>query len=303
MEAVAVMAAASLAVGFVVGVLSGLLGVGGGMFLVPIFKLGYLMDSLMCTATSLFTIIPTSISGAVSRIRNRTCVPKLGIAAGLGGAVTSPLGVWLATQSPDWAIMGTAALVIAYSATTMFRKALAVPKGAAPQKRGAGKGNSADAPADGAPNAAASGATPETADSSQSPAIIDGPVDVGRRQLLLFAGIGLVAGLASGYVGVGGGFLMVPMMISLAHLSMRYTSGTSLIAVMILAVPGVVTQAVLGNINWIAGIAVACGSVPGAMLGARLVPKVPERQLRFLFAGFLLVAAVMLVVNQFAAVA
>ena len=72
---------------------------------------------------------------------------------------------------------------------------------------------------------------------------------------------------------------------------------------MILAVPGVVTQAVLGNINWIAGIAVACGSVPGAMLGARLVPKVPERQLRFLFAGFLLVAAVMLVVNQFAAVA
>ena len=167
MEAVAVMAAASLAVGFVVGVLSGLLGVGGGMFLVPIFKLGYLMDSLMCTATSLFTIIPTSISGAVSRIRNRTCVPKLGIAAGLGGAVTSPLGVWLATQSPDWAIMGTAALVIAYSATTMFRKALAVPKGPAFQKGGAGEGSSAD-----------------------------GPIDVGRRQLLLFAGIGLVAGLA-----------------------------------------------------------------------------------------------------------
>lgn len=303
METVAVMAAASLAVGFVVGVLSGLLGVGGGMFLVPIFKLGYLMDSLMCTATSLFTIIPTSISGAVSRIRNRTCVPKLGIAAGLGGAVTSPLGVWLATQSPDWAIMGAAALVIAYSATTMFRKALAVPKGAAPRKSGAGKGGSADAPANGAPNAAASGATPAAADAPQPPAIIDGPVDVGRRQLLLFAGIGLVAGLASGYVGVGGGFLMVPMMIPLAHLSMRYTSGTSLIAVMILAVPGVVTQAVLGNINWIAGIAVACGSVPGAMLGARLVPRVPERQLRFLFAGFLIVAAIMLVVNQFASVA
>lgn len=307
MEAVAVMAAASLAVGFVVGVLSGLLGVGGGMFLVPIFKLGYLMDSLMCTATSLFTIIPTSISGAVSRIRNRTCVPKLGIAAGLGGAVTSPLGVWLATQSPDWAIMGAAALVIAYSATTMFRKALAVPKGPAPQKNGAGKGSLAAVPADGAPNsapnAAASGATPAAADAPQPHAIIDEPVDVGRRQLLLFAGIGLVAGLASGYVGVGGGFLMVPMMISLAHLSMRYTSGTSLIAVMILAVPGVVTQAVLGNINWIAGIAVACGSVPGAMLGARLVPRVPERQLRFLFAGFLIVAAIMLVVNQFASVA
>ena len=76
------------------------------------------------------------------------------------------------------------------------------------------------------------------------------------------------------------------------------TSGTSLIAVMILAVPGTATQALLGNINWIAGIAVACGSIPGATLGAKLIPKVPERQLRFLFAGFLVVAAVLLVVNQ-----
>ena len=93
----------SLVVGLVVGVLAGLLGIGGGMLLVPAFKLGYAMDSLMCTATSLFTIIPTSISGAVSHIRNKTCLPKLGVAAGLGGACMSPLGVWLAALSPDWA--------------------------------------------------------------------------------------------------------------------------------------------------------------------------------------------------------
>ena len=92
--------------------------------------------------------------------------------------------------------------------------------------------------------------------------------------------------------------LMVPMMISLAHLSMRYTSGTSLVAVMILAVPGVITQAMLGNVDWIAGAAVACGSIPGAMVGAKLVPKVPERTLRFMFSFFLVVAAVLLVVNQ-----
>ena len=83
---------------------------------------------MMCTATSLFTIIPTSISGAISRIRNKTCIPKLGIAAGLGGACMSPIGIWLATLSPEWAIMGVAALVLGYSAFTMFRKALAAPK-------------------------------------------------------------------------------------------------------------------------------------------------------------------------------
>ncbi|MVX60621.1 TSUP family transporter [Enterorhabdus mucosicola] len=310
------MAAVSLVVGLAVGVLAGLLGVGGGTLLVPIFKLGYAMDSIMCTATSLFTIIPTSVSGALSHLRNKTCIPRLGLAAGLGGAVTSPLGVWLATQSPDWAIMGAAALIIVYSATTMFRKALAAPKVPWRKKHFAAQSAGEQAGAVGDAVAAAAASVPSDADApsasaaaepaSPAPARPLAPslaaekdaATVGPRELAIGVAIGLVAGLASGYVGVGGGFIMVPMMISIAHISMRVTSGTSLIAVMILAVPGTIAQALLGNINWIAGIAVACGSIPGAALGARLVPRVPERQLRFLFAGFLVVAALMLVVNQ-----
>ena len=269
------LATVSLAVGLVVGVLAGLLGIGGGMLLVPVFKLAYAMDSLVCTATSLFTIIPTSVSGALSHIRNKTCIPKLGIAAGLGGAVTSPIGVALAAQSPDWAVMGAAALVIGYSAITMFRKALAAPK----------------------PGRTEAPASADAAALANGESLRDG-YPVGRRELVIGAAVGLAAGIASGYVGVGGGFIMVPLMISLVHAPMKLVSGTSLIAVMILAVPAVIAQAVLGNINWVAGIAVACGSIPGAALGARLVPRVPERRLRFLFAGFLVVAAALLVVNQ-----
>lgn len=284
MEAMVPLFLVSLVVGLAVGVLAGLLGIGGGMLLVPAFKLGYAMDSLMCTATSLFTIIPTSVSGAISHIRNKTCLPKLGVAAGLGGACLSPLGVWLATLSPDWAVMGAAALIIAYSSVTMFRKALKAPK----VPRGAGAG---------AADAAAKEAAAEDRAAAIERAHAEAPT-IGWREAGIGAAIGLFAGLASGYVGVGGGFIMVPLMMSILHVPMKLTSGTSLIAVMILAVPGTVTQALLGNINWIAGIAVACGSIPGATLGAKLIPKVPERQLRFLFAGFLVVAAVLLVANQ-----
>lgn len=285
MEAMVPLFLVSLVVGLAVGVLAGLLGIGGGMLLVPAFKLGYAMDSLMCTATSLFTIIPTSVSGAISHIRNKTCLPKLGVAAGLGGACLSPLGVWLATLSPDWAVMGAAALIIAYSSVTMFRKALKAPK----VPRGATGAEAA--------HAAAKEAAAEDRAAAIERAHAEAPA-IGWREAGIGAAIGLFAGLASGYVGVGGGFIMVPLMMSILHVPMKLTSGTSLIAVMILAVPGTVTQALLGNINWIAGIAVACGSIPGATLGAKLIPKVPERQLRFLFAGFLVVAAVLLVVNQ-----
>lgn len=284
MEAMVPLFLVSLVVGLAVGVLAGLLGIGGGMLLVPAFKLGYAMDSLMCTATSLFTIIPTSVSGAISHIRNKTCLPKLGVAAGLGGACLSPLGVWLATLSPDWAVMGAAALIIAYSSVTMFRKALKAPK----VPRGAGAG---------AADAAAKEAAAEDRAAAIERAHAEAPT-IGWREAAIGAAIGLFAGLASGYVGVGGGFIMVPLMMSILHVPMKLTSGTSLIAVMILAVPGTVTQALLGNINWIAGIAVACGSIPGATLGAKLIPKVPERQLRFMFSFFLVVAAVLLVVNQ-----
>lgn len=285
MEAMVPLFLVSLVVGLAVGVLAGLLGIGGGMLLVPAFKLGYAMDSLMCTATSLFTIIPTSVSGAISHIRNKTCLPKLGVAAGLGGACLSPLGVWLATLSPDWAVMGAAALIIAYSSVTMFRKALKDPK----VPRGATGAEAA--------HAAAKEAAAEDRAAAIERAHAEAPT-IGWREAAIGAAIGLFAGLASGYVGVGGGFIMVPLMMSILHVPMKLTSGTSLIAVMILAVPGTATQALLGNINWIAGIAVACGSIPGATLGAKLIPKVPERQLRFLFAGFLVVAAVLLVVNQ-----
>lgn len=268
---------ASLIIGIIVGILSGLLGIGGGTLLVPIFKLGYLMDSIACTATSLFTIIPTSVSGAITHLRNKTCIPRLGVITGIGGMITSPIGVWLATLSPGWMIMAAAAVIIFYSAYTMLKKACKLPKQSKKAK--------------------------QTAQAGKAPAVIVAdPIpktpSLAKRQLVYGALIGLVAGLCSGYVGVGGGFIMVPLMISLLHIPMKLTSGTSLIAVMLLAIPGVIYQAILGNVNWIAGIAVALGSIPGAVLGAKLIPRVPERTLRFLFGGFLVFAGVVLMINE-----
>lgn len=298
----------SLAVGVGVGVLSGLLGIGGGTVLVPVFKLGYALSPIMSTATSLATIIPTSISGAISHARRKTCVPSLGVAAGLGGAITSPVGVWLATMSPDWAIMVAAAAVIAYSAITMFSKALKAPKGkgtaaaANAEVANACSGKSsaeeveARETAAGTPGARAEahGAEAAVAGAPVMPAV----PQMARRQLVMGVGVGAIAGVASGYVGLGGGFVMVPLMVSLFHIPMKLTSGTSLIAVALLALPAAVTQTMLGNVSWLVALAVAAGSVPGALLGARLIPRVPERTLRFIFSGFLLVGAVLLALNQ-----
>ena len=260
--------------GVFVGVMSGLLGVGGGTIMVPIFRLAFGMSPLASTATSLFAIIPTSISGVVAHARAKTCVPKLGLALGVGGAVMSPMGVWLASVSPGWLVICVAAIVIGFSAFKMFKKAV---KCAPAPRAGRAGGN---------------------AQGASAKVVPDQPV-LSRKQYLQGACIGLIAGLASGYVGVGGGFIMVPLMLAVLDIPMSLASGTSLIAIMILAIPGVIEQGLLGNIDYLAGIAIVVGSIPGALVGARLVRVVPERQLRFIFGGFLLVAAVMLMLNEF----
>ena len=307
-------------VGIGIGILSGMLGIGGGTVLVPIFRLAFGMSPIMSTATSLFTIIPTSISGAVSHVRHKTCVPSLGVAAGLGGACTSPIGVWLATISPAWLVMLAAALIIGYSAVNMLRKAWKMKPSAVPQASRPTEPADAAASRSTRSRGDAGGLRTEVRGASAIPTIsgtaetladVDGPAAASssiasdtaptkltRKQLLIGAAIGLGAGLASGYVGVGGGFIMVPLMLSLVGISMKQASGTSLIAVMLLAIPGTIEQGLLGNIDYLAGIAVAIGSIPGAVIGARLVRLVPERTLRFIFGGFLIVAAVVLALNE-----
>ncbi|MEG2982203.1 MAG: sulfite exporter TauE/SafE family protein [Raoultibacter sp.] len=284
-------------VGVVVGILSGLLGIGGGTVMVPVFRLGFGLSAIEAAATSLFTIIPTSLAGCVTHIRNKTCRVPLGVAAGVGGACTSPVGVWLASISPSWAIMAAAALIIGYSAISMLKKARALPK---PEKKAAAKKGAACVGASASsvlvvPPAASASAPAST----PTPTSQHSAASFTKSQLFKGALIGLAAGVASGYVGVGGGFIMVPLFISVVGISMRHASGTSLIAVTILAIPGAITQALLGNVDFIAGAAMAVGSIPGALLGASLMRRVPDRTLRFLFGGFLIFVAILLVVNEF----
>ena len=313
-------------VGVLIGVASGLLGIGGGTVMVPIFRLAFGMSATMSTATSLFAIIPTSVSGAISHVKGKTCIPALGIAAGLGGACLSPVGVWLAQLSPDWLVMLAAAIIIGYSAINMFKKAFKLRPAGQPaegadaaaspstQSSGAPEGSrtevrvasatarisgTGETLADPSATGGSSSAMPSLASSGEPAASASsGDSSLSRKQLLQGVAIGLIAGLASGYVGVGGGFIMVPLMLSIIGIPMRKASGTSLIAVMILAIPGVIEQGIIGNINYLAGIAIVIGTIPGAVIGAKLVTKVPERTLRLLFGCFLIVAAIMLVLNE-----
>ena len=305
--------------GVMVGIFSGLLGIGGGTLMVPLFRLGFGLPAIGATATSLFTIIPTSLSGCITHLKNKTCIPKLGLATGIAGACTSAFGVYCANNSPDWVIMLAVALIIAYSSYTMFKKAIRMPKEQTPslkkpfdgkKKRGSSKDSNMNVQvsvcdkqsvlaSDEKANTSMPDAMSEAivADAFRAPE--DDRPHLTTKNLLTGSLIGLFAGFASGYVGVGGGFIMVPLFVSVLGITMKHASGTSLIAVTILAVPGAIEQGLLGNIDYVAGIAMAAGSIPGALIGASAIRFIPERKLRFVFGFFLLLSAIVLAINEF----
>lgn len=85
-------------VGVGTGILAGLIGVGGGVIIVPVLMLGFGTSDLEAKGTSLLMMIPTAVSGTIGNLRHRN-VDLLGAGViGLSACATTALGAWLATM-------------------------------------------------------------------------------------------------------------------------------------------------------------------------------------------------------------
>jgi len=118
------------------------------------------------------------------------------------------------------------------------------------------------------------------------------PERTGSPKPWLSPTIGLIAGVASGLLGVGGGFLIVPLQITWAKTEPHQASGTSLAAILPIAVVGSARYYLGGHspqANLHAALLLVIGSMAGAYLGARAVDSVPRRALLILVAAILAV--------------
>lgn len=89
--------AALLAVGVATGILAGLIGVGGGVIVVPALMLLFGTSDLVAKGTSLLMMIPTAVSGTVGNIRRRNVDLVAAALVGVSACTTTALGAWLAT--------------------------------------------------------------------------------------------------------------------------------------------------------------------------------------------------------------
>lgn len=92
--------------------------------------------------------------------------------------------------------------------------------------------------------------------------------------------LGAVAGFVSGLLGIGGGFLLVPVFIRVFQFPVKLALGTSLAAITLTVFPNIIAQALVGNVDWGVAALLAVGVIPGARIGAAIAVLVPDQTLR-----------------------
>jgi uncharacterized protein len=118
-----------------------------------------------------------------------------------------------------------------------------------------------------------------------------------RLQYGRLGAIGLAGGLFSGLLGVGGGVVMVPLLVLWGGFGQRDAHAVSLGAIIPISAAGVLTFGAAGEIQVWEALALAAGAIAGAQVGARLLARVDERKLKLAFGVFMLIVAVLLVVE------
>ena len=258
--------AITVLLGLAMGTLSGLFGVGGGVISQPGMRLMGI-EPLIVIGTALPVIIPGAASGTRRYLHEgliRWPAVVATVPAGLAAAVVGGATAEHVPGDGHLLQLATAALLLLSS----YRM------GRGPSRPPVEPLAETDAPE-------APGSGP------------DGTASTGR-----FVLIGVVSGGMSGLLGIGGGVIMVPAFVHFARMEVKAAIATSLVCVGLFAVPGSVTHAALGHVDWRVAAALIVGVVPGARLGAALTIRAADRRLRIGVATFLAVTAIAYAVGE-----
>ncbi len=115
---------------------------------------------------------------------------------------------------------------------------------------------------------------------------------------LRLVSIGVLGGVLSGLLGVGGGVVMVPLLVLWAGYRQRDAHALSLGAIIPISLAGVLIYGAAGKVRLVDGAALAAGSIVGARIGASALSRIEERPLKLIFGLFLGAVSILMLVRH-----
>ncbi len=274
------------------GLFGSLLGLGGGILIVPLLTLAFGLPLLESVGVSLICVIVTSGAAAGVYLERRVANLRLGMTLELFTACGALVGGLIAFLLPERILELAFTILLVYVAATMIRRR--------------------DAPPAASPVPDAAGAAGPAAPASPAPQLVVGRSRVrdfldrlsgpGYRIRNLGWGVigSLGAGVASALLGIGGGLIKVPVLHVVMGVPLRVATATSNLMIGITASASAIIYLLRGGIDPYAAAPTAIGVFIGASVGSRIAARVHLGLLRGLFVAILLYTALQMLLRAIA---
>jgi uncharacterized membrane protein YfcA len=261
--------------GGLVGILSGIFGVGGGFLMTPLLiMLG--IPPTVAAASDSNQIVGASTSATLAHYKMGNVDFKMGLLLLIGGVGGGTLGVQIIKAlrqvgNADFLIRITYVLMLGLIGTYMFIESIQAMRNKAGIEPGPKR---------------------ESRYSlllSRLPWQVHFEKSGVRRSILMPLGLGIFVGMLAAIMGVGGGFIMVPFMVYLLRMPMHVVVGTSLFQILFTCINVTIMQSLTNHtVDFILAVILLAGSTSGAQVGARLSRRLKGDQLKVLLASLVL---------------
>ena len=262
-----------LGIGF--GIIAPILGIGGGFFFVPTLNLLFFLDIHIAISTSMFVILFTSISGSIRYYYTKR-LNKETFKIGLILSITSIMGGVVGSIFKEF--LTSDVLKIIFAVSLAFIGAYMTYKSMREKSEDLEENNLVET---------------RIGNGLYSKLYIKGHfLDINEKKheysfnLIIVLPIAFLSGVMSGLLGIGGGFVNVPMLNILCNLPMHFAVATSTFMIVFAAITNNITNFIISYIDIILGSILAIGAIIGAQIGPKLVEKVSSRNLKIIFGLF-----------------
>jgi len=248
--------------GALIGLVLAFTGAGGGILSVPLLVFGLHLSVQQAAPIGLSAVFAASLLGAVLGLREGIVRYRAAALMGIAGMALAPAGFFLAQNLPARPLTVAFALVMFYTAWRILSS------------------------------------SQKTLESRASAPCVVSRVDQRltwtRPCARVLAGSGMVSGLLSGLLGVGGGFVIVPALSRYTDLPIRSVQATSLAVMALVSLSGVTSAAVHGSLTWGIVLPFAAGAVAALLAGRALASKLQPKHLQQAFAWFCVAVALLM---------
>jgi uncharacterized membrane protein YfcA len=264
-----------------VGLLSGIFGVGGGFLMTPLLIMMGLPPTVAAASDS-NQIVAASTSGTLAHFRLGNVDFKMGFLLLIGGIAGGTAGVQVikilrALGNADFLISITYVLMLGFVGGYMFLESLQAMKKTS------------------RPATQSSQATPPKKQSTYAKIVNSLPFQMDfvrsgvRISAVLPLVLGTFVGILAAIMGVGGGFIMVPVMVYLLRMPMHVVVGTSLFQILFTCINVTIMQASQNHtVDFVLALLLLIGSSVGAQVGTKIGKKLDGEQLKILLASLVL---------------